>query len=273
MSTAVASPVEAPAPTVGQIISGLQKRVSASRLNSFLQCRLKFWFHYVEGLTKSRTAALHVGTAVHSVLKAWNMARWKCQPLTLKGLHDEYSKAWADVGDEPIKWNDGEEAEEKATGWRIVETYIRESKIPESLKPDAVEVSVEADLNRHGLPNLIGVLDLVQSGIIVDYKTSGQTPNAERAVHTNEVQTSIYSLLYRDAKAKRENGIEVHTLVKLKTPKLVITASPPMTEQQQIRLFRQMEAYVHGLDMRDFVPSPGMQCASCQFFNECRRWS
>lgn len=272
MSTLVALPAEAPAPTVGEIISHLQKRVSASRLNAFLQCRLKFWFHYVEGLLKPKTAALHVGTAVHAVLKAWNMARWKCQPLTLKGLHDEYAKAWADVGDEPIKWEDGEEAEEKATGWRIVETYIRESKIPHTLKPDAVEVSVEADLSRHGLPNLIGVLDLVQGGVIVDYKTSGQTPNAEKVVHTNEVQASIYSMLYRDAKGRRENGIEIHTLVKTKTPKLVITEIPPMTEQQQTRLFKQIEAYVHGLDMRDFVPSPGMNCMGCQFLNECRKW-
>ena len=272
MSTVVAARAEAPAPTVGEIISHLQKRVSASRLNTFLQCRLKFWFHYVEGLVKPKTAALHVGTAVHSVLKAWNMARWKSLPLSLKNLHDEYSKAWADVGEYPIKWEEGEEAEENATGWRLVETYIRESKISPDTKPEAVEVSVETDLRQHGLPILIGVLDLVQAGIIIDYKTSGQTPTAEKAVHTNEVQTSIYSLLYRDAKNRRENGIEIHTLVKTKTPKLVITEIPPMTEQQQTRLFKQIDAYVHGLDMRDFVPSPGMNCMGCKFLNECRRW-
>jgi len=34
---------------------------------------------------------------------------------------------------------------------------------------------VEADLQKHGLPKLIGVLDLVQNGIIVDYKTSGHS--------------------------------------------------------------------------------------------------
>jgi putative RecB family exonuclease len=114
---------------------------------------------------------------------------------------------------------------------------------------------------------------LVQGEVIIDFKTAGQTPNAERVVHTNEVQTSIYAVLYRDAKAKRENGIELHHLVKTKNPKLVITEIPPMSEQQQTRLFHLMEAYVDGLDRRDFIPSPGVQCASCQFFNECRRWS
>ena len=30
------------------------------------------------------------------------------------------------------------------------------------------------------------------------------------------------------------------------------------------------EGYVEGLARRDFLPSPGLQCASCEFFNECR---
>ena len=257
-------------PTHAEIIGHLQKEVSPSRLNLFLQCRLKFWFRYIAGLIKPKTAALHVGSAVHSVLKAWNKARWKSHPLALKELYDEFSKVWAE---DPVQWEPGEEDDEKKTGWRLVETYIRESKIPESLKPDAVEVSVEADLRQHGLPKLIGILDLVQSGTIVDYKTSSQTPNAEKVAHTNEVQISSYAVLYREATGKRETGIELHHLVKLKNPKLVITTLEPMSEQQQTRLFHLMEAYVDGLDRRDFIPSPGLQCMSCEFFNECRQWS
>ena len=271
---AIASSAPAAAPTGEEIISHLQKKVSASRLTLFLQCRLKFFFRYVAGITKPKTPALHVGGTVHAVLKAWNKARWKNQPLTLKELHDGFSKAWADVGDDPVKWeNAAEEDAEKGTGWRLVETYIRESNIPANSKPEAVEVPVETDLHQHGLPKLIGILDLVQAGKIIDYKTSGQTPNAEKVAHTTEVQTSIYAVLYRDATGKRENGIELHHLVKLKNPKLVITALEPMSGQQQTRLFRLLEAYVHGLDMRDFIPSPGLQCVSCDFFNECRAWS
>jgi len=51
---ALASPT--PAPTVEEIICHLQKQVSASRLTLFLQCRLKFFFRYVAGLTKPKTA-------------------------------------------------------------------------------------------------------------------------------------------------------------------------------------------------------------------------
>ncbi len=259
-------------PTQTEIISRLQETVSPSRLTLFLQCRLKFFFRYVAQLSKPKTAALHVGTSVHAVLKAWNKARWRQQPLTLTQLHQEYARAWVET-DEPVAWDDGEEETEKKTGWRLVETYFRESRIPDALKPDAVEVPVEAELQAHGLPTLIGVLDLVQQGVIIDFKTSSTTPNPEKVAHTTEVQTSSYAVLYREATGRRENGIELHHLVKLKNPKLVVTALAPMSDLQQTRLFRLMEAYGEGLERQDFVPSPGMQCASCEFFNECRAWA
>jgi putative RecB family exonuclease len=64
----------------------------------------------------------------------------------------------------------------------------------------------------------------------------------------------------------------LHHLVKTKTPKLVIMELPPMTDMQRVRLFRMMESHVEGLAREDFVPSPGFQCAGCEFFDNCRSW-
>lgn len=255
-----------------EILGSLQKTVSASRLGLFLQCRLKFYFRHVLGLTKPRTPSLHLGSSVHAVLKAWNKARWIEQPLTLKQAHDAYTATWADTSDGLVNWETGEEECEKTTGWRLLDTYLRESHVPPGLKPDAVEVPVEADLREQGLPCLIGILDLVQDGEIIDYKTTSTTPNAEKVIHSTEIQTSAYALLYRHNTGQRENGIQLHHLVKLKNPKVVITTLPPMSPQQETRLYRQMEAYLNGLQSGQFVPSPGMHCSSCEFFNECRQW-
>jgi CRISPR/Cas system-associated exonuclease Cas4 (RecB family) len=265
------SQVFAPLPPVGEIIPSLQKTVSASRLNTFLQCRLKFYFRYVVKIPKAKSPALHLGGTIHECLKAWNKARWRCHPLTLKQLHDEFMETWDKQEEEPVDW-EGEEAEQKATGWRLLESYIRESPIKADEKPDAVEVPVEANLSSRGLPRLVGIIDLVQGGRIVDYKTSSTTPNSATVAHTNETQTSIYAILYRESTGKTEAGIELHHLVKLKSPKFVVTSLPPMNDQQEERLFRVIQSYQHGLEMRDFVPSPGMGCLSCEFFNECRRW-
>ena len=253
-----------------EVLHGLRSTVSASRLNTFTQCRLKFFFRYVEELEKPKTPALHVGSVIHSALKTWNKARWRKEPLTLIQLHQEFAKAWVDQEEDPVEWED-DETDHMATAWRLLETYIRESPVVVNDRPEAVEVPVEADLGRD-LPKLVGILDLVQSGVIVDFKTTSTTPNPATIAHVHEIQTTCYSLLYREATGRTERGIELHSLVKLKAPKVVVASLPPATDAQKERLLRVIESYMHGLDMRDWVPSPGIACLSCEFFNECRLW-
>jgi putative RecB family exonuclease len=255
-------------------VEDLLSKVSASRLSTWAQCRLKFFFRYVSGIKKPKSPALHVGSSVHAVLKFWNRARWKDQQPTLRELHDEYSSAWSgELDAEPVDWRDESEEDQKRVGWRLLETYFRESPIKPDEKPEAVEVTVEADLARHGLPTLLGIIDLVrQGGRIVDFKSSGKTPDPEQVSHLNEIQTTAYAVLYRESTSKTESGIELHHLVKTKNPKLVVTAVGAATEGQKTRLFRHLESYVVGLQREDWIPSPGLQCASCEFFNECRKW-
>ena len=256
------------------LIHGLQTRVSPSKLSVFQACRLKFFFRYVLGLKKPKTAALHVGTTVHSVLRGWNKARWRQQPPALADLHASYQAAWqSEQTEEPVAWdNPTAEAEQRQSGWRLLETFFRESSIREAGKPDAMEVSVEADLSSHGLPTLVGVLDLVQDQRIIDFKTSASTPHADRAALVHATQATAYSLLYRENTGQRERGVELHHLVKLKSPKLVVIYLSPVGDRECARLFRVIDAYVEGLERRDFIPSPGLQCASCEFFNECAAW-
>lgn len=256
--------------------AGLLKTVSASRLNCFHQCRLKYFFQYVEKIEKAPTAALHVGKTVHAVLQEWNLGRWKGEPLSEEQLKEFFVQSWDEeqlASSLPINWGEKELAE-KDSAWAVVQAYLQQTPIPLDEKPMAVEVRVEADLAAKGLPVLVGVLDLVRKGgCIVDFKTTGQTPSQEKVIHQIETQLSCYAILYRDAVGEKENGFEIHHLVKLKTPKVIVTAMPPVTKDQEKRLFHLMGSFVAGVQRKDWVPSPGMACASCQFFHECRRWS
>jgi CRISPR/Cas system-associated exonuclease Cas4 (RecB family) len=131
---------------------------------------------------------------------------------------------------------------------------------------------VEADI---GTTKLIGIIDLVRSGgRIIEFKTTGQTPNTEKAEHIHELQCSCYSVMYREATGLIESAVELHHLVKLKTPKLVVTTLPAMTSKQETRLLKTVDSYLEGVQRQDWVPSPSpMACACCEFFNQCRRWS
>jgi hypothetical protein len=249
----------------------LKQTVSASRLNCWLQCRLKFYFRYVLKLTKPKTAALHYGSVVHLVLQQWNLTRWHRQPFEIAKLKQVFETGWLDQGG-VIDW-DGEEPEQKTSAWNVLERYFTDTPIKADEMPEAVEVPVEADLTSHGLPVLIGILDLVRAGgRIVDFKSAAKTPEKAMALHQNGVQLDCYSVLYREATGKHEAGRELHHLVKTKVPKLVITEAGPMLEYQRNRLFRLMEDYVDGLERENFIPAPGFGCMGCEFVSECRQW-
>jgi putative RecB family exonuclease len=249
--------------------------VSASRLITFQTCRLKFYFKYVQGIVKAKTPALHVGRTVHAVLQAYNLMRWRSGVFDLEAMKKHFHAKWLDEqAEENVPWDDGEEDDSKQSAWTMLETYFKQSPVALDEKPEAVEVQVDADLSKRGLPRLVGVIDLVRKGgRIVDYKTSAQTPNSERVGHLNDTQLCCYGVLYREAVGRSESGFELHHLVKLKTPKIIITPLQPMTKQQETRLFKIMDSYVNGIQSGDWIPSPNpMTCVCCEYFKECRAW-
>jgi putative RecB family exonuclease len=253
-------------------IEELLATVSASRLNTFHACRLKFYFNYVLGLSRAKSGAQHIGSTVHHALKLWNLARWRKQSIPDGWLREQFDLFWTEDQAGAIAWDEGEEDQSKAKAWALLDTYFQQSPIPANEAAEGVEVSVEADL---GSTKLIGIIDLVRSGgRIVEFKTAGQTPNPDKAEHMHELQCSCYSLMYREATGRPEKAVELHHLVKLKIPKLVVTVLPPMSTKQETRLLKVVDSYLAGVQRQDWVPSPSpMSCACCEFFNECRRWS
>ena len=254
------------------LVDILEEPVSASRLNTFHSCRMKFFFRYIERIQKPGSAALHVGKTIHAALQEWSKRRWLGKPSGIEDIQLGFDGHWSNSLEEtPVEFEAGEEDSEKGKAWGLVEMYLRETPIPKEEKPEAVEVGVEADLSSHGLPNLRGFIDLIRpGGRIVDFKTTATTPNEQQVLHRNELQLTAYGILYREATGEKESGFELHHLVKTKVPKLVVTRHKPVNETQRTKLFHSIESYLAGVQREDWVPSPGLQCVSCEYFNECR---
>jgi hypothetical protein len=157
-------------------IEELQQTVSASRLGLWHACRLKFYFRCVLQIKKAPTPSMHAGSSVHAVLQQWNLSRWRCEPFVTERFKGVFDAQWKALqADTRINW-DGEEEADRSSAWRALENYFSETPIKADEKPEAVEVAVSADLSKHRLPTLIGVLDLVRAGgRTVDFKLVGKT--------------------------------------------------------------------------------------------------
>ena len=257
---------------INRVHNVLLEPVSASRLNAFHGCRLKFYFRYILKLRKPVGAALHVGKSVHAALQEWSKRRWHAKPSGSEDIREGFNNHWISLqAEDPVDFEPGEESVEQSKAWGLVEMYLRDTPIPSAEKPLAVEVAVDTDLASHGLPVLRGVIDLIRpGGKIVDFKTTATTPNESQAEHRNQLQLTAYALLYREATGEKESGFELHHLVKTKTPKLVITTHDPVDMKQESKLFRSIESYVDGVEREDWIASPGLQCVACEFFHECK---
>ena len=136
---------------MGRTIEELTRTVSASRLSTWLQCRLKFHLRYVAGISKPPTAALHVGKTVHAVLQQWSLARWRGAPLDSDAIDAVFEAACTHPEGQSVVWDGEEETASKTNALAVIQTYLRETPIPVDEKPEGVEVSVEIDLASHGL--------------------------------------------------------------------------------------------------------------------------
>lgn len=253
----------------------LTSTVSASRLNAFHGCRLRYYFSYIEKREAPATPALHVGKSVHEVLRRFNLGRWRGAPSTTDELRQSFVEYWAEEQlTNPVQWHEDEDSK-REQAWSLVMAYLENNPVPINEAIEGVEVQLEAELS--GRPTILrGVLDLIRGDerggprIITDYKTSGVTPRDETAIrHSHSLQLTAYALLYEENTGKQPTSMEIHTLVKLKSPRIVVTKLPPPNQRQKDRFFRAVDSWAEGLQREDWAASVGIQCASCPHYSHC----
>lgn len=243
--------------------------ISASRLKSFLSCRLRFYFEKVLAIKKPVSPSLHFGKAVHAALQHYNKARWRGGDTSPEAVVSSFVQA-LDHPETPVEWDSETPSDLRAKGDALLRTYLESNLHPE--KPAGVEVTLRAEPPTLALP-LLGIVDLVRSDLTpVDYKTVAQTPNPAQEAWQHELQLTAYTLLIEDATGETCPGAELVFLVKTKTPKVIAHPLEAPTQLQRDRFARLVDTYAHGVANEDYYPSPGMQCSWCAFREECSAW-
>jgi putative RecB family exonuclease len=248
--------------------------LSASRLKSFLTCRLKFYFERVLGLKAPSSPNLQIGKAVHAGLQHFHTARWRGDDASLKPVLAAYRKAYSELeAGDPVDYGSKDRENSIATGERVLLAYLDSILTEDPRRICGVEVYLRSE--NVGLPlPLVGVLDLVRDGPApIDFKTVGASPDLNHEAWANEIQLTCYHLLLADATGETPDHGELVYLVKTKTPKVIRHELPAVTDTQLDRLKALSAAYVAGITREEFYPSAGMHCRWCAFRSDCAAWS
>ena len=248
--------------------------LSASRLKSFLTCRLRFFYEKVLGLKAPASPALQVGKAVHAALQHYNLARWRGGDASPAATLQAYDKSFGELEEaEPVDYGDSCRQDSIDTGSRVLDAFLGSELARDPRRVLGVEAYLRKESGDLPLP-LVGVVDLVVEGNVpVDYKTVAATPNLEDEGWQHALQMTIYALLVKDATGEVPGPGELIHLVKLKSPKVIRQVLPPVTQTQVDRLKALADVYVDGVSREEYYPSPGMSCRWCSFRTQCAAWA
>lgn len=177
-------------------------KISATRINSFLSCKQKYWFSYHEKLPKISNPAFRLGTTVHVALEfAGNILMKDQREIAefskeeVKLILEEYDRVSVEEGIEDLNVH--------SEGKRLVKARVNNFMV--GTKLIGLETKFGFGFDGKGLNvktkdgvNLIGAIDKIEeidedTLLIVDYKTSKTAPTSDQLRH--EPQLSIYDFV------------------------------------------------------------------------------
>jgi putative RecB family exonuclease len=256
--------------------------ISPSRLNLWIRCPLAFRLKYLDGIPTPTSPALFVGKCCHSALEAFYRHRMLGITLESDEVVHRIAVNWDQtVTEEQMAFDSvAQEVGLQQQVAALVRAYLAQVP-PDEPRPLAVEATMEVPLvdpftgEDLGIP-LLGIVDLVlddpDGPVVRDFKTSSRSAPPFEVTH--EIQLTSYGYLFRRTTGQEEIGLEIHSLIKTKTPKIEGHRYPARTDAHFRRLFGVIREYLDALDTGRFNYRPGWGCAMCDFReSHCRRWS
>lgn len=247
--------------------------LSASQVQSYLGCALKYKFQYVDKIPRPwRAAALAFGTSIHAAIEWFQRER-------MAGLEPKVAKAiaifdadWFAQNMEPLVFSDKENAlslSEKAHG--MLPAYL-ETLGPAA--PVAIEEPFEVDLYDPETGDdlsvrLKGYVDLVEEGsTLVDVKTASRA--LEHGGLERHLQLSTYALVF----------LLLHgSIPKLRLDVIMKTKIPRVDRLETQRSLpdlawtsRLIARTARAIEQGHFFPNPSWRCGECEFFASCQAW-
>jgi RecB family exonuclease len=235
-------------------------RLSASQLDVYEDCPLRYAYQYAIGVRGDGTVASELGTLVHDVLR---------QFLDPAASHTRDAAALRALAEQ--QWTDDiarfrpqvEEARrayfEMLDGW-----WEAEGAAP----PDvlAVEHEFEIAVGPHVVKGQIDRIDRVPGGIrIVDYKTGKREPAAKEM--PDNLQLAVYHLAAtRDPAIAAWGAVVQLDLVFVRSMNV---RSQDITPDHAARTEERVLALADRILAEDFAPSPQASCRYCDFHRLC----
>jgi hypothetical protein len=248
--------------------------LSATQLNLYIQCGLKYRFQYVDQIPRPfKSSGLVFGSVVHSTIEWFQKKRKIGKQPTLEALYKILETDWfcQKVEDE-IRYKEGEEENKLILmAKEMISLYFNS---PMDSVVDAefpFRVPLVNPVTGECLQVVLeGFMDLIEEGdIVTEFKTSAKTMDPDNL--SDILQLTTYSYAYKTLFKKEPKLLKVINFVKTKTPKMVVLETLRNAKDYE-RLFHLAKAVLKGIKTGVFFPRQSFMCKDCEYAGSCREW-
>jgi len=260
----------------------LPDHLSYSSVSCYLQCPLKWRFHYVDKIPEEFvTSSLVFGHAIHESVAAYLNASLSGETLTPDEMLMVYLNAWRESGAVEIRCSNGDseekllkKAQDLLTLWHGGQDGISEVLgVEEAFSVDIAELAGHPSLD---IPALIGYVDHIVkqpdgSITLIDLKTAARKPS--QLLADQSLQLTAYSL---GAEAlgfdPDELTLRLDYLLKGTQPDLV-SLETTRSEYDRRRFVKLVTRVWKGITNSVFFPKQDWYCrSSCGYQSQCAEW-
>lgn len=254
----------------------LPEALSASSIQLYLTCSLKWRFQYVDRLPRLTVSANQVvGIAVHAALNWLHKERKHGREAPLAEVLRVFEGDWyAQVSSGNVEFDDEDAADKLLLKgkelltqfYHLPPTPVRDSEFRFSLplvNPATGEV-LDVPLR--------GVIDLIAAdGAVVEFKAPQKAPPLSDL--PDNVQLTVYGYAYEKLFGEPLKEIRKVSLVRTKNPR-IDTQVTGRDARDFERLFHLGREVLKGIRTGVFIPNRGCwMCSNCEYDQDCREWT
>src|SRR5579875_787902 len=235
-------------------------RLSATAIETYLDCPLKFKFSHLYRIPTGPQAALTFGNIMHQSVRQYFKLR-KDGEVSFDELSRFYLGSWKNVGFE----DSYQEETYRKTGLNQLREFTeRHNAIPIAAEKVQMEVHFELDMQDVVLEGRIDQINPAPENPsqvqLIDYKTG--RPRSQKDADTS-LQLSVYALAARKQLGLEPQGLIFYNLTNNQPVASVRTHKELEAVQQKII------AIAEEIRRMIFPPTPGFQCRFCEFVSIC----
>ncbi|MEJ2006684.1 MAG: 3'-5' exonuclease [Acidobacteriota bacterium] len=236
-------------------------RLSATAIETFLECPLKFKFSHLYRIPTGPQAALTFGNIMHQSVRHYFKLRKEGQ-VAFDDLSRFYLGSWKNVGFEDSYQ---EETYRKSGLDQLREFAERHNAIPIDAESVRMEVHFELEMNEVVLEGRIDQINPVKTSEpalvqLVDYKTG--RPRSQKDADKS-LQLSVYALAARHQMGLDPQGLIFYNL----TNNQPVASVRTQKELDGVR--QKILAVAEEIRQMIFPPNPGFACRYCEFVPIC----